>query len=69
MTIPKIEIIIIKNNVEATISPTNRFGTGPRGGTDQEDRSTDEVGRFLVSIRFESRGKMEELVTEGDKTT
>jgi hypothetical protein len=37
------------------------------GAQIQEDRSTDEVERFLSSVRFESRGKVEELVTEGDK--
>ena len=39
------------------------------GAHTQEDRSTDEVGRFLSMLRFESRGNLEELVTERDKTT
>jgi hypothetical protein len=39
------------------------------GAHAQEDRSTDEVGRFLSMLRFESREKAEELATEGDKTT
>ena len=33
------------------------------GAHAQEDRSTDEVGRFLSLVRFESREKVEELVT------
>jgi hypothetical protein len=41
----------------------------PVGAHAQEDRSTDEVGRFLSMLRFESREKAEELATEGDKTT
>ena len=32
------------------------------GAHTQEDRSTDEVGRFLSLVRFESREKVEELV-------
>ena len=36
----------------------------PFGAHVQGDRSTDEVERFLASVRFESRGKVEELVTE-----
>ena len=39
------------------------------GAHAQEDRSTDDVERFLSLVRFESRDKLEELVTEGDKTT
>ena len=31
------------------------------GAHTQEDRSTDEVERFLSMLRFESRGKVEEL--------
>jgi hypothetical protein len=29
----------------------------------QRDHATDEVGRLLASVHFESRGKVEELVT------
>jgi hypothetical protein len=32
----------------------------------QKDRSTDEVERFLSLVRFDSRGKVEELLTEAD---
>jgi hypothetical protein len=39
------------------------------GAHTQKDRSTDEVERFLLSIRFESRRQVEELMTERDKTT
>ncbi len=31
------------------------------GAHDQEDRSTDEVGRFLSSVRFEHRGKLDQF--------
>ena len=36
------------------------------GAHAQEDRSTDEVGRFLSMSRFESRENLEELMTEAD---
>ena len=39
------------------------------GSQTQNDRSTDEVGQFLSLVHFESREKVKELVTEGDKTT
>ena len=39
------------------------------GAHAQEDRSTIDVERFLSLVRFESREKVAELVTEGDKTT
>jgi hypothetical protein len=32
----------------------------------KKDRSTDEVERFLSMLRFDSRGKMEELLTKAD---
>jgi len=38
----------------------------PLGVHAQEDRSIDDVEWFLSSVRFESRGKLEELVTELD---
>jgi hypothetical protein len=63
----KNEIIIPTSNVAVTISPTNRFGIGLRGAHAQEDRSTNEVGRFLSSVRFESRGKLEEIGVGIDK--
>ena len=39
------------------------------GAHAQEDRSTDDVERFLSLVRFESREKLDELVTDGNKTT
>jgi len=36
------------------------------GAQVQEDRSTKEVERFLSMLRFESREKVEELVTNID---
>jgi hypothetical protein len=39
------------------------------GAHAQEDRSTNEVERFLSLVRFESRSNLEELVTEGEKST
>jgi hypothetical protein len=38
-----------------------------RLGHAQEDRSTDEVERFLSSVRFESREKLSELGVKIDK--
>ena len=38
----------------------------PVGAQVQEDRSTKEVERFLSMLRFESREKVEELVTNID---
>jgi hypothetical protein len=37
------------------------------GAHAQEDRSTDEVGRFLLLIRFEAMEKVEELGVEINK--
>jgi hypothetical protein len=36
------------------------------GAHTQEDRSAEDVERFLSLVRFESRDKVEELVTKGD---
>ena len=36
------------------------------GAHTQEDRSTDNVGRFLSMLRFDSKEKVEELMTEVD---
>ena len=36
------------------------------GVHDQKDRSTNEVERFLSMLRFDSRGKVEELLTKAD---
>ena len=38
------------------------------GAQTQEDRSTDDVERFLFNLRFESRGIVQELVTDIDTT-
>jgi hypothetical protein len=37
------------------------------GAQTQENRSMDEVGRFLSMLRFDSKGKIEELLTKGDR--
>jgi hypothetical protein len=37
------------------------------GAHAQEDRSTDQVERFLSSVRFESKGKLRKLGVEIDK--
>jgi hypothetical protein len=39
------------------------------GAHAQEDRSAVVVERFLSSVRFESRGKLKDLMKEGEKTT
>jgi hypothetical protein len=56
------------SNVEVTNFPHK---TGSEqvsvGALAQEDRSTDEVGRFLSSVRFESRGKLAKLGVKIDK--
>jgi hypothetical protein len=39
----------------------------PVGAHDLESRSTKDVERFLSSVRFESRGKLEEFEIEIDK--
>ena len=36
------------------------------GAQTQKDRSTDDVERFLFNLRFESRGIVQELVTDID---
>jgi hypothetical protein len=41
----------------------------PVGAHAQEDRSTDEVERFLSLIRLKSRAKVTELMKEPDKNS
>jgi len=36
------------------------------GAHAQKDRSIDDVERFLSLVRFESKGKVEEIITEAD---
>ena len=67
MTELEIEIIFLTSNVEVTNFP-HKTGSEQvhMGAHAQEDRSTDEVGRFLSSIRFKSRGNLAELGNEID---
>ena len=41
----------------------------PVGAQTLKNRSSDDVGRFLSSIRFESKEKLAELGVEIDKTS
>jgi len=68
LTIFEIEIIIPTSNVEVTyFSPQTGSEQVPVGAQTLKDRSTNEVERFLSSIRFESKGKFDELGIEVEK--
>ena len=49
------------------ISPQSGSEQVPVGAQILRNRSTDDVERFLSSIRFESKGKLEKLGVEIDK--
>ena len=64
------EITISTGNIEVTIFPYKRGSGYVRlGALAQENRSTHEVERFLSLVRFKSREKLDELVTDGHNTT
>jgi len=65
LTIFDVKIIILIHTISLSQSDLIYFPRSSEqltvGAHDLKDRSTDDVERFLTSIRFENRGKIEEL--------